>query len=45
LVTRIKNLELGRTGLIEMIRIDPVWAVLLFFLTAFIVKEWIALLG
>jgi len=28
-----------------MIKIDPVWLVLLFFLSAFIIKEWIALLG
>jgi len=28
-----------------MIKIDPVWAVLLLFLTVLIIKEWIALLG
>jgi len=28
-----------------MIKIDPVWLVLLFFLSAFIIKEWLALLG
>jgi len=28
-----------------MIKIDPVWAVLLLFLTVFMIKEWIALLG
>jgi len=27
-----------------MIKLDPIWAVLLLFLTVIIVKEWIALL-
>jgi len=28
-----------------MIKVDPIWLVLLFFLTAFMIKEWMALLG